>query len=43
MINLLSIKISQSEDSDISTGSSNINIRVSAQIPYSPIEENEKN
>lgn len=43
LINLLSIKISQSEDSDISTGSSNINIRVSAQIPYSPIEENEKN
>ena len=43
LVNISSIRFSQPKDSNTITGSSIINISLDADIPYSPIEENEKN
>ena len=43
LVNISSIKISQSKDKDIPIDSNLINISLDAEIPYAPIEDNEKN
>lgn len=43
LVDISSIKISQSRDKDNLNGSNLINISLDAQIPYAPIEDNEKN
>ncbi|MPM61623.1 hypothetical protein SDC9_108483 [bioreactor metagenome] len=43
LVNISSIKISQPKDKDTLTGSNIINISLDAEIPYAPIEDNEKN